>query len=351
MNLHKQLLVNNDCYKAGTRLNVKGIMVHSTGANNPNLRRYVAPNDGELGVNSNGNHWNTPQPEGKSVCVHAFIGKLANGNIATYQTLPWDIQGWHCGGSANRTHIGFEICEDGLTDSNYFNKVYREAVELTVYLCKLYNLNPLADGVIICHSEGAARGIASSHSDVMHWFPKHGKSMDIFRKDVAAQLSNHSISISPTPVASNTYKNAITTDSLNIRTSYNTSASIMMTVPKGTKLEIINYPMSGWAQVKPEGSNRVGYCVSEYLQLVPSIELDTKSYVFDNTGKIYQFIVKTNSKKQVYVSSSDKDIVSVTYVSTDIRGQKWQLESKRKGSVKIYVATDGAKTELPVTVK
>lgn len=351
MNLHKQLLVNNDCYKAGTRLNVKGIMVHSTGANNPNLRRYVAPNDGELGVNSNGNHWNTPQPEGKSVCVHAFIGKLANGNIATYQTLPWDIQGWHCGGSANTTHIGFEICEDGLADRNYFNKVYREAVELTAYLCKLYNLNPLADGVIICHSEGATRGIASCHGDIMHWFPKHGKNMDTFRKDVTALLSSNSDTPSPTPIVSNTYKNAITTDSLNIRTSYNTSASIMMTVPKGTKLEIINYPMSGWAQVKPEGSNRVGYCVSEYLQLVPSIELDTKSYVFDNTGKIYQFIVKTNSKKQVYVSSSDKDIVSVTYVSTDIRGQKWQLESKRKGSVKIYVATDGAKTELPVTVK
>lgn len=351
MNLHKQLLVNNDCYKAGTRLNVKGIMVHSTGANNPNLRRYVAPNDGELGVNSNGNHWNTPRPEGKSVCVHAFIGKLANGNIATYQTLPWDIQGWHCGGSANTTHIGFEICEDGLADRNYFNKVYREAVELTAYLCKLYNLNPLADGVIICHSEGATRGIASCHGDIMHWFPKHGKNMDTFRKDVTALLSSNSDTPSTTPIVSNTYKNAITTDSLNIRTSYNTSASIMMTVPKGTKLEIINYPMSGWAQVKPEGSNRVGYCVSEYLQLVPSIELDTKSYVFDNTGKIYQFIVKTNSKKQVYVSSSDKDIVSVTYVSTDIRGQKWQLESKRKGSVKIYVATDGAKTELPVTVK
>lgn len=354
MNLHKQLLVNNDCYKARNRLNVKGIMVHSTGANNPNLRRYVAPNDGELGVNSNGNHWNTPQPEGKSVCVHAFIGKLANGNIATYQTLPWDIQGWHCGGSANTTHIGFEICEDGLTDSTYFNKVYREAVELTAYLCKMYNLNPLADGVVICHSEGATRGIASNHGDVMHWFPKHGKSMDSFRKDVALQLKNGTVT-STTSVASNavanTYKNAITTDSLNIRTSYNINAPIMMTVPKGSKLEIINYPVSDWAQVKPEGSNRIGYCNTQYIDLVPYITLDTKSYTFNEIGKIYQFIVKTDSTKQVYVSSSDRDIVSVTYVSTDIRGQKWQLESKRKGSVKIYVATDGAKTELPVVVK
>ena len=37
---------------------------------------------------------------------------------------------------------------------------------------------------IICHSEGAKLGIASNHGDVMHWFPKHGKSMDTFRADV-----------------------------------------------------------------------------------------------------------------------------------------------------------------------
>lgn len=44
-------------------------MVHSTGANNPNLRRYVQPDDGVLGVNSNQNDWNRP---GLEVCVHAF---------------------------------------------------------------------------------------------------------------------------------------------------------------------------------------------------------------------------------------------------------------------------------------
>lgn len=91
-------------------------MVHSTGVNNPNLRRSVGPDDGLLGVNTNGNHWNQPAPGGRQVCVLAFIGKLADGSIATYQTLPWNYQGWHCGsgskGSGNNTHIGFEICED-----------------------------------------------------------------------------------------------------------------------------------------------------------------------------------------------------------------------------------------------
>ena len=31
---------------------------------------------------------------------------------------------------------------------------------------------------------GYKQGIASNHGDVMHWFPKHGKSMDTFRAAV-----------------------------------------------------------------------------------------------------------------------------------------------------------------------
>ena len=189
MNLHKLILTNNACYKAGRTITPKGIMVHSTGANNPNLRRYVGPDDGLLGKNQYNNHWNQDKPGGRQVCVHAFIGKLANGSIATYQTLPWNHRGWHGGsgskGSVNDTHISFEICEDGLSDSTYFNKVYREAVELCVYLCKLYGLTEKS---IICHSEGRKLGIASNHADVMHWFPKHGKSMDTFRADVKSGL-------------------------------------------------------------------------------------------------------------------------------------------------------------------
>ncbi|MDS1005615.1 amidase [Clostridium sporogenes] len=185
MNLRKLILTNNACYKAGRTIKPKGIMVHSTGANNPNLKRYVGPDDGLLGKNQYNNHWNQDKPGGRQVCVHAFIGKLADGSIATYQTLPWNHRGWHAGGAANNTHIGFEICEDGLTDASYFSAVYKEAVELCVYLCKLYGFS---EKDIICHSEGNKLGIASNHADVMHWFPKHGKSMDTFRTDVKKQL-------------------------------------------------------------------------------------------------------------------------------------------------------------------
>ena len=186
MNLHTLMLTQNACYKAGGKMVPKGIMVHSTGANNPYLKRYVGPDDGLLGVNQYGNHWNTDKPGGISVCVHAFIGKLADGSIATYQTLPWNYRGWHAGGTANDSYIGFEICEDGLSDPAYFSAVYTEAVELCAYLCRQFGLT---EQNIICHSEGYKLGIASNHADVMHWFPKHGKSMDTFRADVKTALS------------------------------------------------------------------------------------------------------------------------------------------------------------------
>lgn len=184
MRLYSQLLTHNDCYIKGRTIKPKGVMVHSTGAANPWLRRYVAPDDGRLGEPSS-RHWNQG---GVGACVHAMIGKLADGRVATYQTLPWNMRGWHCGRSGNDTHIAFEICEDGLTDEGYFQQTYQEAVELTAYLCQLYHLDPQAPGVVLCHSEGYKRGIASNHADVMHWWKKFGVDMDDFRADVAAEM-------------------------------------------------------------------------------------------------------------------------------------------------------------------
>ncbi len=174
-------------------------MVHSTGANNPNLRRYVQPSAGapgreellaRLGVNSNGNHWNRP---GVDACVHAFVGRLADGSVAAAQTLPWNHRGWHAGTgasgkSANDTHISFEICEDGLTDPAYFTQAYQAAAGLTAMLCARYGLDPLADGVVICHQDGYRLGVASNHGDVYNWFPKFGKTMDDFRAEVVRIL-------------------------------------------------------------------------------------------------------------------------------------------------------------------
>ena len=205
MNLLKCILTENDCYKTNEWIAVKGVMVHSCGANNPTLKRYVQPLETDpnydelislIGYNRNANDWNRA---GTNACVHGFIGKLADGSIASIQTLPWAMRGWHAGNgttrpSANNTHISFEICEDDLTDPEYFRKVYQEAVELTAHLCEQYNLDPLAPEVVICHSEGYRLGMASGHADVEHWFPRFGKTMDDFRQDVKNEMEGDNMS-------------------------------------------------------------------------------------------------------------------------------------------------------------
>lgn len=206
MTIHQQLATRNDCYRRNQSELAKspanrdsryaryyqgprGVMVHSTGANNPNLRRYVQPDDGILGTNPNGNDWNRP---GMEVCVHAFIGLTQAGDVAAYQILPWEYRAWHCGGDANNTHLSFEICEDGLVDSGYFERTYKAAMELTAELCRKFGLDPLAPGVVIDHAEGARLGIASNHADTGHWWGRFGVTMDDFRTGVARLLQKES---------------------------------------------------------------------------------------------------------------------------------------------------------------
>lgn len=202
MTVRQQMAVQNDCYRRNQAEMGKapgdrdsryaryyrgphGVMIHSTGANNPNLRRYVQPNDGRLGENPNENDWNRP---GLDVAVHAFIGLTQAGEVAAYQILPWEYRAWHCGGSGNDTHLSFEICEDDLEDQDYFEKTYQAAMELTAELCRKFGLDPLAPGVVIDHAEGADLGIASNHADVDHWWSRFGVSMDDFRAGVARLL-------------------------------------------------------------------------------------------------------------------------------------------------------------------
>lgn len=172
------IMTKNRCYKAGKKIKPKGIVVHSTGAENPELRRYVQPNDGKLGENQYGNHWNQ---EKATKCMHAFIGKLMDGAVAVYQTLPWSWRSWGCGkgakGSYNDSHIQFEICEDDLQDEVYYRAAFLKAVQLCAYLCKEYSI-PVSS--IVSHHEASLAGYASGHIDPGHWMDNFGENMDTY---------------------------------------------------------------------------------------------------------------------------------------------------------------------------
>ena len=203
------MMTQSTCYKGTGKMQVKGILWHSTGANNPTLKRYVQPDDNApdkdaliklIGKNAYGNDWNHIKHQAG---LNAWIGKLADGTVAAVQTMPWDCKPWGCGagakGSCNNAWIQFEICEDGLTDADYFSKAYKEACELTAYLCRMFGIDPKGsvtfNGVkvptILCHADSYKLGLGSNHGDVLHWFPKFGKNMDSVRNDVAELLKEN----------------------------------------------------------------------------------------------------------------------------------------------------------------
>lgn len=180
MKIIQNICKQSDCYKAGRTIAVKGLMLHSVGCPQPKAQPFI-------------NNWNKP---GAKACVHAIVEP--DGEV--YQLLPWNHRGWHGGGDSNNTHIGVEMTEpdtirytggssweetgDGEKTKAHVLASYRHAVELFAYLCNMFSLDPLADGVILSHSEGHKRGIASNHGDVEHLWRKFGLSMTQFRKDV-----------------------------------------------------------------------------------------------------------------------------------------------------------------------
>lgn len=197
MKIIESIQTKNRCYTGGRKITPKGLMLHSVGCNQPSASVFVKS-------------WNTTSV---SVCVHGFID--ANDGTV-YQTLPWNQRGWHCAsgknGSGNNTHIGVEMCEpdcikytsganftcsDTARAKAMVKRTYDAAVELFAMLCEKYNLDPLADGVIISHAEGYKRGIASNHGDPEHLWSqlKTGYTMNGFRQAVKAAMGGDSSTV------------------------------------------------------------------------------------------------------------------------------------------------------------
>lgn len=183
INIVEAIATANKCYQAAIPLYPQGIMLHSIGVPQPNAAVMARS-------------YNTYRPNGQSVCVHAFVQR--DGTV--YQTMPWTVQAWHCGGAANQTHIGVEMTEpasiaytgygaewrdlDPVATETHVRGTYAAAVELFAQLCTQFGLDPLADGVIISHSEGRMRGVASAHADPEHLWKPFGLTMYGFRQDV-----------------------------------------------------------------------------------------------------------------------------------------------------------------------
>lgn len=273
LTIYRRYFYNADCYTKGTRQNNTGVQVHSTGANNPYLHRYVGPDDGRIGPNKYNNTHNRP---GLSVCASAYIGKMADGTVAVYQALPWDNRCWLSGnadkGNANRLgYAGFEICEDNLKDEAYFRKAVMEvSVNLTAHLCTLFGvgIDRVRD-----HSELHAMGIASNHGDITKWLKVYGLTMDDYRAEVLAVL-NEGLHVTyidcDTDVATETQSApetalcpATVTSTgtyLNLRRAKSKSSDSLKKLYRGTVVEVLDDADPVWWKVRSE--NMTGYAMA-----------------------------------------------------------------------------------------
>lgn len=194
-----QMASLNPCYAIGKKIKPTHLILHSTGADNPNLKRYVMPDDGFLGENKYGNGWNRLDA---TTLVHGVIGKNAVGDIECYQIAPWDLRVWGCGaganGSGNDFCIQIEMCEDRTLGAEYAHDVFNVAVRLYASLCKCFDISQTN---IWSHKEAHSHGYASNHGDPESWWKAVAPelTMNRFREAVAVLLSTPSVSFDDVP--------------------------------------------------------------------------------------------------------------------------------------------------------
>lgn len=247
MNIIKNILKKNPCYKNGKTITVKGLMLHSIGTPQPKAKAVA-------------DYWNQSN---MNVCVHGIIDGLT-GDVL--QTLPWNYRAWHCGsgskGSYNNDHIGVEMCEpdcikyksgatftcsDKKRAKEIVKRTYNTAVELFAKLCTDYKLNPLKDGVIVSHHEGHERGYASGHADPEHLWTQLGLSytMNGFRKDVAKKMG---IEETEPEKKKFPYMVRVTTKSLNVREGAGTEYKVTCVIGENESYTIIE-ELDGWGKL------------------------------------------------------------------------------------------------------
>lgn len=360
-------LTNNPCYKGTKPMTVKGVLWHSTGANNKSVKRYVQPSKDDprydelieyLGKNKYNNSWNNTT---RKVGMNAFIGAVASGKAETVQTMPWDWRPWGCGsgskGSCNNGWIQFEICEDGLQNKAYFEEVYKEACELTAYMCKMFNLDPygtVKNGsvtvpVIICHADSHKLGLGSNHGDVLHWFKKYGKTMQDVRDDVWKLMNAGSPVVKPpvpAPVVPETTKPNLDTSSSLVGAS--TEEKIWNFLLKEIKNE---YGVAGlMGNLRAESSfkssnlqgayeKKLSHTDESYTMAVDNGQYTKDQFVYDSAGYGLAQWTYWSRKKALYeyLKAANRSI-------GDLQGQLEYLIKEIKTYTKVWNTLLNAKT-------
>lgn len=193
MKIIKNYLTKNRCYQQNVKRVPIGIQVHTIGTAQGTAQSVA-------------DYWNQSSV---SACVTYIVDCDTEGKVL--QTLPEDVRTWADTGYGNNYLITFEICESDamrytggadyiVLDERKFKedlrRGYNTAVELCADICRRYGWDPLArlsSGLclISSHDEGRRAGLSSAHVDPTHIWPRIGKTMDDFRREVKRVLEGN----------------------------------------------------------------------------------------------------------------------------------------------------------------
>lgn len=171
------MMTNSTQWAYHKKLTPKGIVIHSSGRNNPYLRQYVQPSKKDknyanlimqLGENRKHNDWNHIHT---SYNFHYWVGKDKSNDVVSVQTFPLNMKTW------NDDYIHICICEDKLQDKTYLINCLYEVIYLCYVICKEFNWD---EKVIHDHSE------ISDFPDSNYWLKKHKYSVQFIRAFIFA---------------------------------------------------------------------------------------------------------------------------------------------------------------------
>ena len=103
------------------------------------------------------------------------------------QCIPYNEVAWHAGPTANSRYIGIEMCETN--DSNQFQKVWNNTVELCADICSKYGFNP--DTQILSHHDVSLKWKEVDHTDPDSYFKNHGVTMETLKKDISKAMADN----------------------------------------------------------------------------------------------------------------------------------------------------------------
>lgn len=204
LNVIRNFLTNNRCYKQNVKRTPIGIQIHTIGTGQGTAKAVC-------------DYWNQSSI---SACTTYICDADVSGRV--YQLLPEDVYSWADAGFGNRNLITIEIAESDFIKytgganytvtnlENFKRDIYRgydTAVELCAEICKRRKWDPkkkLSSGLylISSHDEGRRAGLSSSHVDPTHVWDRLGLTMDTFRQAVVNAMNGKDVGYNELPTTS-----------------------------------------------------------------------------------------------------------------------------------------------------